>query len=201
MNSPDKVKILLAETSPVLMSGLTGILSQFNDFNIVERITDYRFLQDALRKHSPDVLIASPMILPDTYRRNDIRQSLSLPAKVRMAAICPMMPEESFTGQFDFMISLYDTPSSIARKIRRSLESKADDDRRPEGNELSEREKEILVAVAKGKTNKEIADEFSISVYTVITHRKNISQKTGIKTIAGLTVYAMLNNLISIDEL
>lgn len=201
MNSPDKVKILLAETSPILMSGLTGIISQFKDFNIVERITDYRFLHDAISKHKPDIMIASPMILPDNYRRNDIRQSLSIPSRMRIAAICPMMPEESFISQFDFMISLYDTPSSIARKIRKSLESKTDDDRRPEGNELSEREKEILVAVARGKTNKEIADEFSISIYTVITHRKNISQKTGIKSIAGLTVYAMLNNLISMDEI
>ena len=74
--------------------------------------------------------------------------------------------------------------------------------RKPGDNyDLSEREKEILVAVAKGKTNKEIADEFNISVYTVISHRKNITQKTGIKSIAGLTVYAMLNNMLDSSEL
>lgn len=66
--------------------------------------------------------------------------------------------------------------------------------------ELSEREKEILVSVAKGKINKEIADEHHISVNTVITHRKNITRKTGIKTVAGLTVYAILNNLIDINS-
>ena len=71
---------------------------------------------------------------------------------------------------------------------------------RPEGEELSAREKEILVSVAKGKLNKEIADEFNISIYTVITHRKNITRKTGIKTVAGLTVYALLNNLIDMNS-
>ena len=68
---------------------------------------------------------------------------------------------------------------------------------RPEGEELTQREKEILVSVAKGLLNKEIADQYNISIYTVITHRKNITRKTGIKTVAGLTVYALLNHLIA----
>ncbi len=67
--------------------------------------------------------------------------------------------------------------------------------------ELSEREKEILVSVARGLINKEIADLHHISVNTVITHRKNITRKTGIKTVPGLTVYAILNNLIDINSI
>lgn len=72
----------------------------------------------------------------------------------------------------------------------------AGDDR----EELSDREKEILVGVAKGLLNKEIADQYNISIYTVITHRKNITRKTGIKSVAGLTVYALLNGLIDINS-
>lgn len=68
-----------------------------------------------------------------------------------------------------------------------------------EHEELSDREKEILVSVAQGLINKEIADKHNISINTVITHRKNISRKTGIKTVAGLTVYAILNNLLEIN--
>jgi len=70
---------------------------------------------------------------------------------------------------------------------------------RGEREELSEREKEILVSVAKGMLNKEIADEYNLSIHTVISHRKNITRKTGIKTVAGLTVYALLNGLIDIN--
>ena len=68
------------------------------------------------------------------------------------------------------------------------------------GNELSEREKEVLLLVAKGLLNKEIADKLNISVNTVITHRKNITRKTGIKTAPGLTVYAILNGLLDISS-
>lgn len=67
------------------------------------------------------------------------------------------------------------------------------------GEKLSTRETEILAAVAQGMLNKEIASKYNISIHTVITHRKNIVRKTGIKTIAGLTAYAILNNLIEIS--
>ena len=70
-----------------------------------------------------------------------------------------------------------------------------------EREELSAREKEILVSVAQGLLNKEIADKHHISINTVITHRKNITRKTGIRTVPGLTAYAILNNLIDINEI
>lgn len=66
---------------------------------------------------------------------------------------------------------------------------------------ISEREKEVLRGVALGLTNKEISDMLFISSHTVITHRKNISAKLGIKTIAGLAVYAVLNGIISPEEM
>ena len=66
----------------------------------------------------------------------------------------------------------------------------------PVDSTLSDREKEVLVCVANGMINKEIAEHLCISVHTVVSHRKNITAKTGIKTIAGLTVYALLNNLL-----
>lgn len=62
--------------------------------------------------------------------------------------------------------------------------------------ELSSREMEVLRLIARGKLNKEIADELFISVNTVITHRKNISSKLGVKSASGLSLYAMMNGLI-----
>ncbi|WP_291527960.1 LuxR C-terminal-related transcriptional regulator [Bacteroides sp. UBA939] len=73
--------------------------------------------------------------------------------------------------------------------------------RNAEGIDLSEREKEVLAALARGLSNKEIADKLYISAHTVISHRKNIIRKTGIKTPQGLTLYALANNLISQDDL
>ncbi|MBQ7268235.1 MAG: helix-turn-helix transcriptional regulator [Bacteroidales bacterium] len=76
-----------------------------------------------------------------------------------------------------------------------------DDQDDGQGAALSVREKEILVSVARGLLNKEIADEHHISINTVITHRKNITRKTGIKTVPGLTAYALLNGLVDISEI
>lgn len=65
---------------------------------------------------------------------------------------------------------------------------------------LSDREKEIICCVAKGMINKEIADKLCLSVHTVTTHRRNILSKLQIHSTAGLTIFAILNNLIDINE-
>ena len=66
---------------------------------------------------------------------------------------------------------------------------------------LSDREKDVLVELAKGLSNKEVADVLNISTNTVITHRKNISRKLNIHSAAGLTIYAIVNNLVDISKL
>lgn len=66
---------------------------------------------------------------------------------------------------------------------------------------LSDREKDVLVELAKGLSNKEVADVLNISTNTVITHRKNISRKLNIHSVAGLTIYAIVNNLVDISKL
>ncbi|MDD4515006.1 LuxR C-terminal-related transcriptional regulator [Massilibacteroides sp.] len=66
---------------------------------------------------------------------------------------------------------------------------------------LSIRETDVLQLIVKGITNKEIADKLNISLNTVLSHRKNITSKLGIKTVSGLTYYAIMNGLISADEI
>ena len=65
---------------------------------------------------------------------------------------------------------------------------------------LSEREKEVIVCVVKGMANKEIAEHLFISVNTVMTHRRNISRKLQIHSPAGLTIYAIVNGLINLED-
>lgn len=64
---------------------------------------------------------------------------------------------------------------------------------------LTARETEVLTLVAQGLLNKEIADQLGISLHTVISHRKNIASKLGIKTVSGFTMYAAMNGLISMS--
>ena len=71
----------------------------------------------------------------------------------------------------------------------------------PQTEELSEREKDVLIQVVKGLSNKEIADVLCISTHTVISHRKNIAHKLNIHSTAGLTIYAIVNKLVDINTL
>lgn len=64
---------------------------------------------------------------------------------------------------------------------------------------LSEREKEVIIALVQGMANKEIAEHLCISVNTVITHRRNIARKLQIHSPAGLTIYAIINGLVDIN--
>lgn len=66
----------------------------------------------------------------------------------------------------------------------------------PKDNHLSTREIEVLKLVAAGKLNKEIAKELNISINTVLTHRKNITAKLGIKSVSGLSFYALMNGFV-----
>jgi DNA-binding CsgD family transcriptional regulator len=66
---------------------------------------------------------------------------------------------------------------------------------------LSQREIDVLQQIVTGMTNKEVADKLKISLNTVLTHRKNITAKLGIKTLSGLTFYALMNGIISGDDI
>ncbi len=66
-----------------------------------------------------------------------------------------------------------------------------------EGSSLTEREQEVLSALVHGLSNKEVADKLNISTHTVISHRKNIVRKTGVRTLPELTLYAISMRLIS----
>ena len=71
----------------------------------------------------------------------------------------------------------------------------------PETEELTDRERDVLIQVVKGLSNKEIADVLCISMHTVVSHRKHITRKLNIHSTAGLTIYAIVNKLIDLDSL
>lgn len=98
------------------------------------------------------------------------------------------------------ILYLSDTKYKTLEKLQHFFSKIKSEELATENNVLSTREIEILKEVALGYSNKEIADRLFISINTVITHRKNITDKLGIKTISGLTVYALMNNIIKTND-
>ena len=90
--------------------------------------------------------------------------------------------------------------TAVMERGGETVELVEESDTASSASDLSDREKEVIRLVAMGLANKEIADRMFISVNTVMTHRRNISRKTGIHAAAGLTIYAIVNNLISVEE-
>lgn len=195
----NRKKIVFIIPSDIVARGFESVLSGQGDFLVLENLVDYSKPREArLRILDPDVVIVDPAVF-DFRSRKDGRLLISELCDASVLVLEGPAVTEDILRQYDGAVSLYDDAAGIVRKIRSAIDSRQPEPS-GEGNELSSREKEILVCVAQGMLNKEIADKFSLSIYTVITHRKNITRKTGIKTVAGLTVYAILNNLIDINS-
>ncbi len=193
----EKVSFIIAEKSFVIRTGLMKIINSFTETIIIKEVTEYKTIIKYVNKLNPDFLIINLKFIEDAY--DDIRKMFSKNIKTKFIIFTGTKRSKEHFAYFDEQISVDDDKTTILKKIQ-VLISGIIPYGNEDNNELSEREKEVVKQIAQGKTNKEIAEELFISVHTVITHRKNITGKLGIKTVSGLTVYAILNNIIEINE-
>ena len=187
-----KVQVLVAEPSDMIREGLKALLDE-DEFVFQAPLRELPVdLPQRISRQQPDVFILNPTLLntPSRMQLVSIQQ-----ARVNMAVVALVYQyiDPSLLQQFRTVLDVREKGSKVAQLLRESCQAEVDDD---ESYELSERETEVLVLLAKGGSSKEIADKLNISVHTVNTHRKNITRKTGIKSVAGLAVYAMLHNLV-----
>lgn len=197
MNRP--VRVVIAEPSAMVCAGLRAILDEAGGFVTAGVVTEPSMLDERLRILDADIAIINPSILDFRSSRN-LRLSVPSLQEMRVVALVYGVFDDESLRQYDAVIKIVDAPSSIVGRLRRLTET--DNEHLSDGGyELTDREREILISVARGRTNKEIADEHNISIHTVISHRKNITRKTGIKSVAGLTVYALLNNMIDQNDM
>jgi len=192
------LKIALAEPSDIVR---TGLLLQF------KKITAFRFqfheipdtprLVDNLRMHQPDLLIINPAITA-THSLAQLKREGN--RNMKCIALLLSFAHPDLLQPFDEQIHLYNNSDDIKRKLERlypnQLQSPA-----LEQQPLSAREKEIVICVAKGLTNRAIADRLFLSTHTVITHRRNIARKLQIHSPAALTVYAIVNRLVQLRDI
>ena len=193
-------RILIIEPSVIVAEGVRYIVDNLAEYTVTGILQDLgEDIETTLDDYDADLLVVDPAIF-DIRTRTGGKDLIKNGINVPVIALITNAMDASLISAYDGAIYLTDKSDEIEQKLAATMRADPSDPR-GDGEELSAREKEILVCVAKGMLNKEIADHFNISIYTVITHRKNITRKTGIKTVAGLTVYALLNNLIDMNSM
>ena len=193
-------KIVIAEPSPIVSAGLLRFFEDLNQLQIVSIVDNVDDLNDKMIVYNPDILIVNPLMIGYT-NNNIVRQiNQNYPDTICVALVTTFV-DKNLLRYFKEIIDLSDNKQKVANKIFGLLNNNEDSLSQNESVDLSNRETDVLICVAKGMTNKDISDMLNISVHTVITHRKNIVKKTGIKSVSGLTVYALLNNLLEESEI
>ena len=193
------VKIAIAEPSVILRSGLAAALKRIQGIHIqVFEISSIDLLANYIRLHKPGVLILNPAYwaIVDLHKLKEESGNKEL----KCFAFLSCLTDENILKQYDERISIYDSVDQLKDKLNKLFETPIEETT-DDTEILSQREKEILTCVVKGQTNKEIAQTLFLSTHTVITHRRNIVRKLEIHSTAGLTIYAIVNKLVEIDEI
>ena len=201
MKQPKKYRTIIIEPSEIIREGTKLFLEKNPCFQVTACFSDLQSFEDKIIKEDFQVILFNPAIIK-FYKPINIRNLFADYPNVCLIAILYQYIDTETLRNFDGILNIYDDGRTIPQKILKIIET-AQQKNNPivENIELSDREKDVLIVLAQGLTNKEIADKLCISTHTVISHRKNIVRKTGIKTVSGLTLYALFNNLISQDDL
>jgi DNA-binding NarL/FixJ family response regulator len=159
----------------------------------IYEISDAEHLKTAIPWQKPDIIIVNPLSLGG-FSLQQIRKDVS---KIKIVALQNSLSDAFSLKAYDAVITIYDSVEQINEKL--TLLISGNDDATP-AESLTAREKEIVICIVKGLTNKQIADKFHLSLHTVVSHRRNISGKLQIHSAAGLTIYAIVNKLVEIDD-
>ncbi len=188
-----RIHIMVAEPSIILRKGIVNVLLDMNSLRIdVAEVVDLIHIKEDVLRISPDIIIVNPANLGMSHPRDLVGQA----SHIKFVAFQNYVLSTEQTNMYDAVISVTDT----LLQIESTLEKLVNTEEAESKAELSTREKEIVAAIALGKSNKEIAEQLFISTHTVMTHRKNIASKLEIHNPAGLTIYAIVNKLIDIDQ-
>lgn len=140
-------------------------------------------LKDIIIKYLPSNGLTNNKLTTTLYNIYNNEEWLQLHSNVEDEIFIPAIRSLEKTLEKD----------DVSAKISTMIAQKPDT-----SNALSDREKDVIICLVQGLSNKQIADQLFISVNTVITHRRNIARKLQIHSPAGLTIYAIVNNLVDI---
>ncbi|MBE9488466.1 MAG: response regulator transcription factor [Bacteroidetes bacterium] len=192
-----RIHIAIAEPSVIIRSGWIAVLKRLTTLNIdIVEVTEVSKLSEQLQKFSPEILIVSPSLL-GLFSLKQLRKDVGN-KNFKCIAFQSAFSKDSMLSEYDGVVGLYDTLEQIKNKINKVIDIEQSKEVK---KELSVREREIVVCVVKGMTNKQIADSLFLSTHTIMTHRRNIANKLQIHSSAGLTIYAIVNKLVELNDI
>lgn len=191
-------KIAIIDSNILAILGLKQILHTVMPMMEVDAFGSFTELMAAHPQTYFHFFVDTPILLQHmaffTEQRHKtivLTSSLTLTAQLKnFHSVCINQPEAKFIKD---LLTLEQHAHAHGRNLPQANASDPD--------LLSGREIEVLALVAYGKTNKEIADVLNISVTTVITHRKNIMDKLGVRTLSALTIYAVMHGYVDVNKI
>jgi two-component system, NarL family, nitrate/nitrite response regulator NarL len=215
-NGKGPIRVLIADDHPVVRKGLSACLSRLNHVIIVGEATDGR---EALRKAKelvPDIVLmdidmpnmngltATELLRKDNPAIKVLvlsmhRQSEYVVRILQSGARGYVLKEAPTEELLKAIETLHRDETFFSPEVARvALNQFVHGSEGPQSAQVSNREREVLIAIAEGLSNKEIASRLGVGVRTVETHRERIMRKLDIHSVAGLTKYALQKGLISL---
>lgn len=189
--------VLVAEPLPLVREGLLAMLEHITSVHIHPvSVNNRQSLDSLLAVRQIDLLLVSSHF----DGAFDFQQFRQQHPQIPCAAIVTDLVTLAKTDKSLPYLTITTSSDQLALLIEQLVREKSATPASPadERDVLSVREREILVLLAQGLSNKEIADRLFLSVYTVMTHRRNICQKLNIHSVSGLTIYAIANKLMEL---
>lgn len=196
---PDRITIILIESSFLLRSGIENLLREMQGLHLAEVYDgSEKYLIEKINSLKPDCIILNPEMIKDSLNSF----VLSLNNGVTLIGLVSNDTPSQIKSRFKYSLNIKDDKHELIKSLNNIIGlGKSNKKKASENQFLSKREITILKHITLGLTNQEVAEKLFLSVHTVMTHRKNITKKLGIKTVSGLTVYALLNKIIEIEEI
>ncbi|MCM1349434.1 MAG: LuxR C-terminal-related transcriptional regulator [Firmicutes bacterium] len=191
-----RLTVAIATESQIIASGLKTLLTSIKDVHLEPVHIHPRDISLTVSKLSPAALIAD---MCDACAVNELKVLRSeMKTDTAIIGIYHSALTPATTRTVDATISIYDDSETLNEVLKRLISINAE---AAASTDLTPREREVIRGIVKGLSNKEIASEINVSVNTVMTHRRNIASKLRIHSPAGLTIYAIVSKLVSLEEI
>ncbi|NDV99624.1 response regulator transcription factor [Salipiger sp. PrR002] len=205
----EPTKVVIVDDHPLVAEGIEALLDSYDDIAVLATVSDGQIMIDRLDELSPDVILMD-LNMPGLGGLSATEMILERRPETRILILSMHDTPQYITTALGHGASGYVLKDVPTEEIKTAIDTVMRGERYlctgAEGalapvmsggrEQLTNREQTILLQLAQGKSNKEVAQALDISVRTVETHRKNIKRKLGISSTAGLTRYALEHGVL-----